>query len=59
MPHSIRKSKIFERTTSADKVLRENSTLKRNTSRTPETKKKIFTLSTAPSKAKRDGANHP
>lgn len=59
MPNSIRKSKIFERTISADKGLRENSTLKRNSNRTPETKKKIFTLSTAPSKIKKDGINHP
>ena len=59
MPNSIRKSKIFERTISADKGLRENSALRRNTSRTPEAKKKIFTLSTAPSKARRDAANHP
>jgi hypothetical protein len=53
MPNSIRKSKIFERTTSSDNYLRvQQSASRRNISKTPENKKKIFNLSTAPSKSK-------
>jgi hypothetical protein len=59
MPNSIRKSKIFERTTSSDNYLRnQNSVSRRNISKTPDNKKKIFNLSTVPSKSKHRDMNN-
>lgn len=51
-PTSIRKSKIFDRTKSFDKYLKVDSSAKGRIGRSPDTKKKIFNLSTAPSKAR-------
>jgi hypothetical protein len=54
MPNSIRKSKIFDRSSSFDKYLKTTqSPNRRKAGDSPDSKKKIFTLSTAPSKMKK------
>lgn len=51
-PTSIRKSKIFDRSKSFDRYLKTDSSVKGRIGKTPDSKKKIFNLSTAPSKGK-------